>query len=63
MAARSVLGALSLLPKGRTLPAGTIWGGNPLRQIGSRGDAGADPAAADGPAAEAPAVEEASRDG
>ncbi|MEK7317003.1 MAG: hypothetical protein AAB011_12545 [Candidatus Eisenbacteria bacterium] len=30
----SVLGALSLLPKGRTLPAGTVWGGNPLREIG-----------------------------
>ena len=30
----SVLGALSLLPKGKTLPAGTIWGGNPLREIG-----------------------------
>ncbi|HXF58332.1 MAG TPA: DapH/DapD/GlmU-related protein [Candidatus Saccharimonadales bacterium] len=29
----SVLGALSLLPKGRTLPAGTVWGGNPLREI------------------------------
>ena len=35
---RSVLGALSLLPKGRTLPAGTVWGGNPLRQL-----RGADP--------------------
>ena len=34
----SVLGALSLLPKGRTLPAGTVWGGNPIREI--RGDAG-----------------------
>lgn len=30
----SVLGALSLLPKGKTLPAGTVWGGNPLREIG-----------------------------
>ncbi|HEU4725736.1 MAG TPA: hypothetical protein VFU59_10630 [Candidatus Eisenbacteria bacterium] len=30
----SVLGALSLLPKGKTLPAGTTWGGNPLREIG-----------------------------
>jgi non-ribosomal peptide synthetase-like protein len=30
---RSVLGALSLLPKGRTLPAGTVWGGNPLQEI------------------------------
>ncbi|HEY7727159.1 MAG TPA: DapH/DapD/GlmU-related protein [Candidatus Eisenbacteria bacterium] len=29
----SVLGALSLLPKGRTLPAGTVWGGSPLREI------------------------------
>lgn len=29
----SVLGALSLLPKGKTLPAGTVWGGNPLREI------------------------------
>jgi non-ribosomal peptide synthetase-like protein len=29
----SVLGALSLLPKGKTLPAGTTWGGNPLREI------------------------------
>jgi len=33
---RSILGALSLLPKGRTLPAGTVWGGNPLRQLGDR---------------------------
>jgi non-ribosomal peptide synthetase-like protein len=33
MEERSVLGALSLLPKGRTLPAGTVWGGNPLRQL------------------------------
>ncbi len=29
----SVLGALSLLPKGRSLPANTVWGGNPLREI------------------------------
>jgi len=29
----SVLGALSLLPKGKTLPRGTVWGGNPLREI------------------------------
>ena len=29
----SVLGALSLLPKGRTLPTGTVWGGNPLEEI------------------------------
>jgi acetyltransferase-like isoleucine patch superfamily enzyme len=29
----SVLGALSLLPKGRTLPPNTTWGGNPLREI------------------------------
>lgn len=35
---RSILGALSLLPKGRTLPAGTVWGGNPLRQIGGATD-------------------------
>lgn len=41
MEERSVLGALSLLPKGRTLPAGTVWGGNPLRQIGGGSDAAA----------------------
>ncbi len=35
----SVLGALSLLPKGRELPVGTVWGGNPLREI-RRGDPG-----------------------
>ena len=29
----SVLGALSLLPKGRTLPGGSVWGGNPLVEI------------------------------
>ena len=29
----SVLGALSLLPKGKTLPRGSVWGGNPLREI------------------------------
>lgn len=29
----AMLGALSLLPKGKTLPAGTVWGGNPLREI------------------------------
>jgi non-ribosomal peptide synthetase-like protein len=29
----SVLGALSLLPKGKTLPKGTVWGGNPLQEI------------------------------
>ena len=29
----SILGALSLLPKGKTLPRGTVWGGNPLREI------------------------------
>lgn len=29
----AVLGALSLLPKGRRLPAGTVWGGNPLQEI------------------------------
>jgi non-ribosomal peptide synthetase-like protein len=33
MGDRSVLGAMSLLPKGRELPAGTVWGGNPLREI------------------------------
>jgi len=62
MEPRSVLGALSLLPKGRTLPAGTIWGGNPLRQIGSRGDSGAEPTTAGGPAEEPPALDE-PRDG
>jgi non-ribosomal peptide synthetase-like protein len=36
MEERSILGALSLLPKGRTLPAGTVWGGNPLRQLDDR---------------------------
>lgn len=30
----SVLGALSLLPKGKELPANTVWGGNPLRKLG-----------------------------
>ena len=30
---RSVLGALSLLPKGKRLPAGTVWGGNPLQEL------------------------------
>lgn len=39
MGDRSVLGAMSLLPKGRELPAETVWGGNPLREI-RRGDAG-----------------------
>lgn len=29
----SVLGALSLLPKDRRLPAGTRWGGNPLAEL------------------------------
>lgn len=29
----SVLGALSLLPKGKELPPNTVWGGNPLREI------------------------------
>ncbi|HZI89750.1 MAG TPA: DapH/DapD/GlmU-related protein [Candidatus Polarisedimenticolia bacterium] len=29
----SVLGALSLLPKGKTLPAGSVWGGNPIQEI------------------------------
>jgi non-ribosomal peptide synthetase-like protein len=33
----SVLGALSLLPKGKTLPRGTVWGGNPLREIHREG--------------------------
>jgi len=33
----SVLGALSLLPKGKILPAGTVWGGNPLREIHREG--------------------------
>jgi non-ribosomal peptide synthetase-like protein len=33
----SVLGALSLLPKGKTLPAGTVWGGNPLHEIHREG--------------------------
>jgi non-ribosomal peptide synthetase-like protein len=33
----SVLGALSLLPKGKTLPSGTVWGGNPLREIHREG--------------------------
>jgi non-ribosomal peptide synthetase-like protein len=48
----SVLGALSLLPKGRTLPGGTVWGGNPIRQI-RRDDP--DPSAGDpGPAVPAP---------
>ena len=30
----SVLGALSLLPKGKELPPNTVWGGNPLRKLG-----------------------------
>ncbi len=34
----SILGALSLLPKGKTLPAGTVWGGNPLREIHREGN-------------------------
>jgi non-ribosomal peptide synthetase-like protein len=46
MEERSVLGALSLLPKGRTLPAGTTWGGNPLRQLGGGTDPAADANAA-----------------
>jgi len=33
----SILGALSLLPKGKTLPAGTVWGGNPLHEIRREG--------------------------
>jgi len=28
---------LSLLPKGKTLPAGAVWGGNPLREIHREG--------------------------
>jgi non-ribosomal peptide synthetase-like protein len=32
----SVLGALSLLPKDRRLPAGTRWGGNPLVELDGR---------------------------
>jgi len=32
----SVLGALSLLPKGKALPPNTVWGGNPLREIARR---------------------------
>ena len=40
---RSVLGALSLLPKGRTLPAGTVWGGNPLRQLDDANETAGDP--------------------
>lgn len=58
MEPRSVLGALSLLPKGRTLPAGTIWGGNPLRQIGSRGDPAAEPGPAGEPAQDASVMDE-----
>jgi non-ribosomal peptide synthetase-like protein len=54
MEERSVLGALSLLPKGRTLPAGTTWGGNPLRQIGGRADLAAGQMSAGEPAADAP---------
>lgn len=34
----SVLGALSLLPKGRTLPAHSVWGGNPLRLLRGPGN-------------------------
>jgi non-ribosomal peptide synthetase-like protein len=33
----SILGALSLLPKGKTLPKGTVWGGNPLHEIHREG--------------------------
>jgi non-ribosomal peptide synthetase-like protein len=29
----SILGAMSLLPKGRVLPARSVWGGNPLVEI------------------------------
>lgn len=32
----AILGALSLLPKGRTLPAGSVWGGNPLERLDDR---------------------------
>lgn len=49
---RSVLGALSLLPKGRTLPANTVWGGNPLRLL--RGADGSAPSEADVEAAATP---------
>lgn len=31
----SILGAMSLLPKGKRLPAGTRWGGNPLTELGA----------------------------
>jgi non-ribosomal peptide synthetase-like protein len=50
----STLGALSLLPKGKTLPPGTVWGGNPLREIrrgGAEAEAGdPGPAVPDPPA-------------
>ena len=42
---KSILGALSLLPKGRVLPAGSVWGGNPLAEI--RREAG-QPSGSDG---------------
>jgi non-ribosomal peptide synthetase-like protein len=38
----SILGALSLLPKGRTLAAGSVWGGNPLKLLREAGDAARD---------------------
>ena len=48
---RSVLGALSLLPKGRTLPAGTTWGGNPLVQLRGASEPAADRAGSTEPPA------------
>ena len=41
----SVLGAMSLLPKGRVLPARSVWGGNPLVEIRKAPDV---PAAGEG---------------
>jgi len=34
MEAGSRLGGLSLLMKGETLPAGTVWQGSPARRVG-----------------------------
>jgi non-ribosomal peptide synthetase-like protein len=48
----SVLGALSLLPKGRTLAAGTVWGGNPLRQLRGPGASSTDGVGDEGAAPE-----------
>jgi non-ribosomal peptide synthetase-like protein len=56
MEERSVLGALSLLPKGRTLPARTTWGGNPLREIRSGAEVAVDPAGAGADPAGVPAT-------